>query len=423
MYFTALHALTEEKNFLWFIGLALIFLNFFYKYFKMIWQELFFNSDFKWVRAEKSKLKNDEKKDADTFVGEAKSAINWFKNLSPGLQNFLNLLIIVIIILVTQTEKNIIGPAILVCFWSVFSLENSTLEFKTLIFLMVIGMFVVLPVAVLLEFPLGLMLNNYSKIFLSLAVLIETSLLVVGIGFFYIYPKSNLRYTASILDFALIGLCLGAGLEIGIGFLAKSAITYQGLSLGIFPQCPGLLGKLDMPQACASPITWGLSLGLVIGVMRYLLGSKILVRPIIWWVIAGLLNLIIVFLLERLAYHSNALKGMSSLLYAIDLEGRLLTYVSILLTGIVLISENIFLKQKFKLRGVFSLLVTIRNSIYFRKKNNLKEIAKNLREFYSERKKVRKIIFTQESKSIFTHKDRKVLIKRSEDLEKDMVNK
>ncbi len=270
----------------------------------------------------------------------------WYLGLTPGQRLFWNGLPAVIFILFVPGGRLLIGPLFMAGFWTLASTENRTVSPATLILAWGVGLLVILPAAFTLETPLVIVAQGETAWTAALGAGLEALLLGAAIAVLALWRGSRLRHTGSILDFALMGLFLGAGLECGLGVLVPEAAGHEGVSWAVLPQMPGMFGHGRLPFSCSSPATWGLVMGLMIGFARYLVGPDFdTPRARIFLPVSALL-LTAWIVSERLVFISGHVSGFGRILFWIDLQGRLLTYLAGILTCVVMITEWLLMQER-----------------------------------------------------------------------------
>lgn len=281
------------------------------------------------------------------------SLASWRNNLntrwskvSPEHKLWLKLGVLALFVLVSPSGGRLLGPLFLILFWSLASTENRTVSWQSIGVAAVWGLVVLVPSASVLETPLLALVGEENLWSVAGCTLVELALVGGTVAVLLFWPKSRLRLTGSILDFAVLGLAAGAGFEAGLGVLSPSAAGFHGVPLSVLPQLPGLLGHPTQSAAAASAASWGLAFGLLAGMARYLFGpglTNLKIRLAVG-VLAGLLAAC--FLGERLAYAAGAVSGLWGALYAIDLKGRLLVYLSGIGTGAIILVEWLLLHSR-----------------------------------------------------------------------------
>ncbi|MBN1594531.1 hypothetical protein JW933_01255, partial [candidate division FCPU426 bacterium] len=227
----------------------------------------------------------------------------------------------------------LLGPVAMLLFWIILSTETRTITFSSMILATVAGLMVFIPAATIMELPLILIFGKETMAAALACQSVEMLLIIAVLVLLNLSPRSRLRYTAGILDFVLVGLCLGVGLECGLGFLYPPAAGHGGRALGVLPQLPGLLGHQRLPVACASPAAWGMVYGLLAGISRYLIGPDFNGSWLRRGMVIGLAVVLWLWLLgERAGYIMGTTTGFWNVLHWIDLKGRLLSYSAGLLT-------------------------------------------------------------------------------------------
>jgi len=267
--------------------------------------------------------------------------------LPPSGQFLIKLALGLFIILFTPSGGTLVGPGLMFLFWIILTSENRTITLSTIILATGIGLIGFIPVATILEIPWVLIFGKQTIFAVVFSMGFEVLLIVSVLTGLSVWRKSRLRYTGSILDFAIIGMSLGVGFECGIGVLYPSVAGHQGITLGMLPQLPGMLGHSSLPVACSSPAIWGMVFGLLVGVGRYLIGPDLNGS----WLRRGSLIAIAVLLLlwiigERVGYISGPPSGFWGVLYWVDLKGRLLAYLTGLLTMIAILVEWLLLQER-----------------------------------------------------------------------------
>lgn len=269
---------------------------------------------------------------------ELNELLKGYQMITPAVRGLIMLVAFGTVLIFSHALAALAAPLLLLAFWTLATLENRTLTLPSLILAAMAGMFGLLPLAGLLSaFLLWLIKSFALKVFL--ATLLENSLLSAALVALMLWPGSRLRLSASILDFAMLGLALGAGLEWGIGFLSGRGLVFSGTALGLLPQLPGMVGQVNRPFAAASPATAGLLLGLLAGFTRYLSGPDLKQKGKIITAAVVALVVMVWIALERIAVMQTGLGPTAALLYGIDLKGRLLVYLTFVLTGLTMVVE------------------------------------------------------------------------------------
>ncbi|MCK5241168.1 hypothetical protein KAR34_01835 [bacterium] len=268
------------------------------------------------------------------------------KNWPPAGKFFLQLGIAFFLILFAPSGGRLVGPLLLLLFWIVATAENRTITISTIIAAGTLGLVGFIPMAVILETPIVLVFGKGELLTAVFSMLLEIILIVAVVAGLCLWPKSRLRYSASILDFVMIGLGLGVGLECGIGILHASSVGFQGVALGLFPQLPGMWGHSKLPVACSSPAVWGMSFGLLVGVARYLVGPDFNTSGLRRGVVIAIAVLLLLWQIgERVGYIREPSEGFWHVLFWLDLKGRLLAYLTGLLTMTAVLVEWLLLQQ------------------------------------------------------------------------------
>jgi hypothetical protein len=265
----------------------------------------------------------------------------WSK-LTPEHKAWIKFGVLALFVLVSPSGGRLLGPLFMIIFWFLASMENRTVSWQSVGLAAVWGLVVLVPVASVLETPILSLTGEENLWSVAGCTLAEVALVSGGLAALLFWPKSRLRLTGSILDFAVLGLAAGAGFEAGLGVLSPSAAGFHGVPLSVLPQLPGLLGHPTQSSAAASPASWGLTFGLLAGLARYLFGPG-LTNFKIRLALAALTGLLLAWLVgERLAY-AAAPSGWWGTLYAVDLKGRLLTYLSGIGTSVIILVEWLLL--------------------------------------------------------------------------------
>jgi hypothetical protein len=275
------------------------------------------------------------------------NSLQRFRQQPLFVQLFLKVALGLLLLLFAPSGSRLIGPLFLLLFWVVLSADNRTITLSTVIVFASIGLAGFMPLATILETPFILFLGKETLFSAVTCLVVETVLMAGILILLSIWPQSRLRYTSGILDFVIIGLSLGVGLECGINLLYPESAGYQGLALGLLPQLPGMLGSSQAPVACSSPAVWGMAFGLLTGVARYLIGPDFNGS----WLRRGIVIGIAVSLLlwiagERIGYIVHTEEGFWHTMYWIDLKGRLLAYLTGLLTLLAILVEWLLLQER-----------------------------------------------------------------------------
>ncbi len=270
---------------------------------------------------------------------ELKDFLKWYQVITPAVRALIMLLTFGTVLIVAHALPALVGPLVLFGFWTLVTLENRTLSLRSLLLAAVAGLFVLMPLSGLASAFLLWLINSFTaKVFLA-TMLENLCLLAVLIGLI-LWPRSRLRISASILDFAMLGLALGAGLEWGIGFLSAQGMVFMGPALGLWPQLPGMVGHVHQPFAATAPSTAGLLLGLLAGYTRYLSGPDLKLKSVKTLVAVGLALVVLLWIaLERAAVMQSSLDSTAALIYRIDLNGRLLVYLTFSLAALTMVVE------------------------------------------------------------------------------------
>lgn len=263
--------------------------------------------------------------------------------LSPEQKWWIKLGVLALFVLVSPSGGRLLGPLFLILFWSLASMETRTVSWQSIGLAVVWGLVALVPAASVLEVPVLALAGEENLLSVGGCTLVEVGLIGGGVAALLFWPRSRLRLTGSILDYAVLGLAAGAGFEIGLGVLSPSAAGFHGVPLSVLPQLPGLLGHPTQSAAAASTASWGLAFGLLAGLVRYLFGPDLTDWKVRLSVgaVAGLLAAWLVG--ERLAYAAGATSGVWATLYAIDLKGRLLAYLGGIGTGVIILVEWLLL--------------------------------------------------------------------------------
>jgi hypothetical protein len=280
------------------------------------------------------------------FREEFEDLTRWFRDLNPLSKRLLKIALLLVILLASGGFSSVLGPAMAALLWAVLSLETRSLSLSLLLIFGLIGFFGLMPAAALAEAPFMLLVQSSSAWAPGLAGGVEFLLIIAVLAGLCFWPASRLRWTAGLSDFAVLGVWLGAGMEAGMGFMQSAGFGSAGLPWGLWPQVPGLLGRMDSAAACASPLTTGLLAGLIVGLLRYLKGPDLGGRRLDWKRLAPVLLVLVWLFLERLAFASDSpVSGWGGFLYGLDLKGRLLSYLAGLAALVIIVGEWLLLQE------------------------------------------------------------------------------
>ncbi|MEW6515286.1 MAG: hypothetical protein AB1439_00080 [candidate division FCPU426 bacterium] len=269
-----------------------------------------------------------------------------FSKLTPQQKWWLKLGLLALFVLISPSGGRLLGPLFLLLFWSLASAENRTISWQSIGVAAVWGLVALVPAASIVETPVLALAGEENLWTAGWCTFVEVALVGGSTAALLLWPKSRLRLTGGILDYAILGLAVGAGFEAGLGVLSPTAAGFHGIPFSVLPQLPGLLGHPTQPSATASPASWGLAFGLCAGLLRYLFGPDLhgLKTRLLAGAAAGLLLAWLVG--ERLAYAAGADAGWWSVWFAVDLKGRLLAYLSGIGTGVIILVEWLLLQGR-----------------------------------------------------------------------------
>ena len=340
-----------------------------------------------------------------------------FRKLSPAVRFFIQGGAVLFFVLFIPPGDRLLAPLVMLFFWTMLSAENRTVTVSSIVVALGTGMIFLIPAAMVIEVPLILILGKDSILASALSATLEAALITSLLVGLCLWPKSRLRYTGSIMDFSILGLGLGVGLEIGISVIHPGAGSFQGISLGIFPQLPGMIGHTQLAVACSSPAVWGLLFGTIIGIVRFLIGPDLNG----YWARGIVISLGIFFLgwifFERLAYNDGTPIGWLGKFFWFDLKGRLLAYLTGLTAMVTILVEWLLLQERPQATELKNGLKAYETAWSEGNKETLYSRMMHVIVLYEKRCLIREIIMAEEIKPVLCREDHEHLQNRIRQVE------
>lgn len=347
-----------------------------------------------------------------SFRDEWNDGLRWYRTLPEWIHQAVKVIILMVVLMVASAWGTLTSTVLLLGFWTLASWDNATLGLRALFLAFLVGCFILLPLAGFLSTLILVLWHRSTISTVIVNATIEQLLVVAALLGLLLWSKSRLRLSSSIMDFALTGLWMGAGMEFGIGFLGQHGLVFHGAHYGLWPQLPGLISAGHHAQAAMGPAAMAMMMGALIGLMRYLLGPVITAQPkhIVFLLVALLLFLWFGF--ERAVMVVEQPGSIMRVLTLIDLKGRLLLYLTYIFIAILIVVEWLLISG---LPGMANFSTTIKKYQQAWRQGKPITIAagmNNLIRLSIKRRIARERALAGECQSMLTEDDRKRLEQR-----------